>query len=84
MCLAVESTEREPGRGEPPSPESDQPAESAEPLFTGEEHGEQRAVSPGTETIHVTPHNPTPATQTTLLTAHHEHLNLDNTYPTSH
>lgn len=52
--IAVESPEREPGRGEPPPPESDQPAESAEPLSAGEEHGEQRAISPGAETIHVT------------------------------
>lgn len=57
VCVAVESTEREPGRGEPPPPESDQPAESAEPHTAREEHGEQRAVSPGAETLHVTAHN---------------------------
>lgn len=72
MCLAVESTEREPGRGEPPPPESDQPAESAEPHSAGKEHGEQRAVSPGTETIHVTVTNTTPGIQATRVAVHHE------------
>lgn len=58
MCLAVESTEGEPRRRKPPPAESDQPAESAEPHSAGEKHGEQRALSPGTETIHVSIHTP--------------------------
>lgn len=57
LCLAIESSERQPRRGEPPPPESDQSAKSTEPHTAGEEHGEQRAVSSGTETIHVTAHN---------------------------
>lgn len=38
--VVVESTERQPGGGEPASLESDQPAESAESHAAGEEHGE--------------------------------------------
>lgn len=54
--LVVESTERQPGRGEPAPPESDQPAESAEPHAAGEEHGEQGDVPPGAEDLHVSGH----------------------------
>lgn len=38
--LVVESTERQPGRGEPAPHESDQPVESAESHAAREEHGE--------------------------------------------
>lgn len=51
--LVVESTKRQPGRGEPPPLESDQPVESAESHTAGAEHGEQGDVSPGTENLHV-------------------------------
>lgn len=54
--LVVESAERQPGRGEPAPPESDQPVESAESHAAGEEHGEQGDVSPGTENIYVSVH----------------------------
>lgn len=67
FVLAVEPLEREPGRGEPPPPESDQPVESAEPHSTREEHGEQRAVSPGAETLHVS------ASQHKLCTINQQH-----------
>lgn len=40
VFLVVESTKRQPGRGEPPPLESDQPFESAESHTAGEEHGE--------------------------------------------
>lgn len=53
MHLAVESTERQPGRGEPAPLESDQPAEPAESHAAGEEHGEQGDVPPGAEKLYV-------------------------------
>lgn len=83
VCLAAEPTKREPGGGEPPSAESDQPAESAEPHSAGEEHGEQRAVPPGAEIIHVTTCSTTSAAQTTPVTTNSnspvlfQHINSD-------
>lgn len=58
MRPAPESPQREPGGGEPPPAESDQPAESAEPRAAGEEHGEQGAVPPGAEALHVSARQP--------------------------
>lgn len=40
VCLVVESTKRQLGRGEPSPLESDQPVESAESHTAGAEHGE--------------------------------------------
>ena len=53
LCLAAESVEGEPGRGEPSPAGPDPDPDAAEPHPARTDHGEQGPVPRRTETAHV-------------------------------